>query len=64
MLVYLTHEKNGTHIVYTPLELETCLKNGWKVKRVVEGPEEVRAMEPKETTLHLPKKRGRPAKAK
>ena len=51
MLVVLTHPQHGTHIVYTPFELEKCKAAGWVEK-------------PKETTLHLPKKRGRPKKDK
>lgn len=30
MLIYLVHPQHGTHIVYTPFELEKCLSNGWK----------------------------------
>lgn len=53
MLVYLVHPQHGVHIVYTPFELEKCKANGW-----------VERDKPKETTLHLPKKRGRPKKDK
>lgn len=50
MIVYLTHPQHGTHIVYTPFELEKCKQNGW-----------VERDKPKQETLHLPK-RGRPKK--
>lgn len=53
MPVYLVHEKHGTHIAYSPDEVQRCIANGWKLRD--EKP-------PKETTLHLPKKRGRPKK--
>ena len=54
MLVYLVHPKHGTHIAYSPLEVEKCKANGW-VERDAVPPKT-------ETTLHLPKKRGRPKK--
>ena len=55
MLVYLVHPKHGTHIAYSPLEVEKCKANGWVERDKVEPP--------KQPILHLPKKRGRPKKA-
>ena len=55
MLVYMIHPNHGTHIAYTPQEVEDCLKNGWTFKDA-----------PKENTQETekPKKRpGRPRKS-
>lgn len=51
MIVYMVHKDHGTHICYSIPEVEKCKANGWVEK-------------PKDTTLHLPKKRGRPKKDK
>lgn len=31
-MVYLTHPNHGTHIAYTNLEVEECIKAGWTIK--------------------------------
>lgn len=54
MPFYLTHPEHGTHICYTPEDVERHKAQGWKPQD--EDPE-------KPQTLTL-KKRGRPAKVK
>ena len=47
-MIFLVHPKHGTHIAYSQLEVDECLKNGWVVR-------EDKKKEPE-------KKRGRPRK--
>lgn len=55
MPYYLKHPDHGTHIAYTPEEVEACRKHGWKP---VEETTFTEAKQPEPEQ----KKRGRPRK--
>lgn len=57
MPYWLDHPEHGTHICYTPEDVEEHKKLGWI-------PREEKPKEAPRETLTLPKKRGRPPKAK
>ena len=56
MQKYMTHPKHGKMPVYSEVEIASNKKNGW----IMDGESEVKP----QTTIHLPKKQGRPTKAK
>ena len=58
MLIYLDHEKHGSHIAYSDTDAEVCESNGW-VRR-----EKVEIINKVTNIIPIKKKRGRPPKVK
>lgn len=63
MLVYLKHEKHGTHIAYDEEEVKRCEANGWKLKDESKDLEALNDVINAVRDEPLMKKRGRPKKA-
>ncbi|CAB4187388.1 hypothetical protein UFOVP1155_22 [uncultured Caudovirales phage] len=58
MQKYMSHPKHGKMPVYSIQDIERNKLNGW----IVDGEEVVKPTIEKPITIHLPKKRGRPAR--
>lgn len=61
-ITYLRHDLHGVHVAYSEDEVKRLEKDGWKRRDAVQA-QPAPALQPVQdapTTLHLPKRRGRP----